>query len=99
MAYVKPTTAQDAHSVVDGKDKPFGVAVQSTPGGFGVINPNTGDFEVLDALPLNRASVQEAVERGTGLDVGVDDALTAAEIASSAVIDTDSVGGDIVDLT
>ena len=95
MAYVKPRTDQSGHSFVDGVDKPFGVAVEASKGGFGVVNPHTGIFEVLDALPLGRASVQLAVEAGSTVDFATVDYVTATEVDASTVLDSDLITVDL----
>jgi hypothetical protein len=95
MAYVKPRTDQTGHSSVDGKDVAFGTDVEATAGGFGVVNPHTNTFEVLDALPLGRQSVQLAVEAGSTEDFATLDYITAVEADALA----DSEVGVISDLT
>lgn len=95
MAYVLPSTAQDGHSSVDGVDKPFGVAVEASKGGFGVVNPHTGIFEVLDALPLGRQSAQLAVEAGSTVDFATFDFVTGTEVDASAVLDSEIITVDL----
>lgn len=95
MPYVKPSTAQDGHSSVDGVDKPFGVAVEASAGGFGVVNPHTGIFEVLDALPLGRASIQNAVEAGSTVDFATVDYVTATEVDASTALDSELITTDL----
>lgn len=64
MAFVPQRTDATKHGVVDGVYPAFGTSLQVSRGGFGVINPD-GTFEVLDALPLDRARIQRSVERGS----------------------------------
>ena len=101
MSFVQTRTDQTKYSAVDGKVDAFGVAVEASAGGFGIKRTVKGvsTFEVLDALPLNRAAVQLAVEAGsarvagtvggaaagfTAIDFATVDQLTAAEAAASA---------------
>lgn len=95
MPYVKPRTDQTGHSSVDGKDVPFATAVEATAGGFGVVNPHTNTFEVLDAVPLGRQSVQLAIEAGSTEDFATIDYVTPTEADALA----DSEVGLITDLT
>ena len=93
MAYVKPGTSTDLYGhpgssaddylAVDGKAIPLGTAVQASNAGYGVIDPSTGTFEVLDALPLGRQAAQLAIESASTVDFATEDFLTAAEITAS----------------
>lgn len=62
--FVPTRTDSDAYAAVDGVNVTYNTAVEATIGGFGVVQPN-GTLEILDALPLGRASVQSAVEAGS----------------------------------
>jgi hypothetical protein len=121
MAFVQTRTDQTKYSAVDGvvgeagtaaatasATGTFGSAVQASKGGFGVIDPYTGTFEVLDALPLGKQSVQLAVEAGsaavaatvgggaagfTAIDFATQDLLTTAEIDALGDGAVDGVAG------
>ena len=111
MTYVPVRTDSDAYSAVDGAADAFGVAVEASAGGFGIRRTVKGveTFEVLDAMPLNRAAVQEAVEAGSALTHGTTaagfaaidfasaDLLTQAEVnAADGGIDSDAASaGDL----
>ena len=105
MAYVKPGTkvssvgpaasSDSDYLAVDGKGIPFNTAVEATIGGFGVVDPNTGDFEVLDALPLGRQAAQLAVEAGSNVDFATVDYVTGTEVDSSAVLDSEIITSDL----
>lgn len=110
MTYVPVRTDQTDYGQVDGKSDAFGVTVEAGAGGFGIRRTIKGveTFEVLDAMPLNRAATQEAVERGADLtpgttaagfadvDFATQDLLTTAETASAAGIkDGEASAGDL----
>lgn len=106
MPYVKPGTnisqtgpAQSSDSdylAVDGVSVTFGTAVQASNAGFGVVDPNTGTFEVLDALPLGRQSTQLSIEAGSDIDFASNvDFLTAGEIAASTGKIKEGAGSDL----
>ena len=95
MAYVKPRTDQTGHSSVDGVSPTFATAVQASNAGFGVVDPNTGTFEVLDALPLGRQAAQLAVEAGSTVDFATEDFLTDAEVGASARKIKEGAGSDL----
>ena len=90
MAYVKPGTATNSEAIaVDGVVPPHATAVEVSKAGFGVVDPYTGTFEVLDALPLGRQNIQLSVEAGsatapTVVNFATEDFLTNAEIGASA---------------
>lgn len=100
MTFVPTRTDQTKYSATDGKDVAFGTTVEAGAGGFGVRRTVKGVevFEVLDAMPLNRAATQNSVEAGSALtpgttaagfaaiDMGAQDLLTTAEVASAAGI-------------
>ena len=100
MTFVPTRTDQTKYSEVDGKSDAFGVTVEAGAGGFGIRRTIKGveTFEVLDAMPLNRAATQEAVERGADLtpgttaagfadvDFATQNLLTSAEAASATGI-------------
>lgn len=73
-----------------------GAAVQATKAGFGVVDPYTGEIEILDALPLGRAAVQLKVE-GSANDVNfaTQDFLTATEVDASTVLDSEFITADL----
>lgn len=97
MGYILQTTASTTNAAaVDGKNTAFGTALKASSGGFGVITTAKGQqvFEVLDALPLNRAAVKASVETGTvapgyvlanTLSGGEDTALADSRFVSPAV--------------
>lgn len=97
MGYILQTTASTTNAAaVDGKNTAFGTALKASSGGFGVITTAKGQqvFEVLDALPLNRAAVKASVETGTvaagyvlanTLSGGEDAALADTKYVSPAV--------------
>ena len=95
MPYVKPRTDQTGHSHVDGVSPTFATAVQASNAGYGVVDPNTGTFEVLDALPLGRQVTQLAVESGSTVDFATEDFLTTAEITGSAGKIKEGPGSDL----
>lgn len=100
MTYVLARTDNTKYSATDGVDVPFGTAVEAGAGGFGVRRTVKGVevFEVLDAMPLNRAATQLAVEAGstpspsaaaagfTAVNFAIQNELTSAEVASAAGI-------------
>jgi len=68
MGYIlQETDGTSNATAVDGKNTAFGTALKASSGGFGVITTAKGQqvFEVLDALPLNRAAVKASVETGS----------------------------------
>ena len=67
MSYLKPTTA-GKNANTDGKNPKTGSDIHVTQAGFGVVQEN-GYFEVLDALPVNVASVQDAIKTGVTKEV------------------------------
>lgn len=106
MAYVKPGTSASnvgtAHSsdsdylAIDGVAVPFNTAVQATNAGFGVIDLNTGTFEVLDAIPLGRQAAQIAIETASDINFASNvDFLDAAEITASAGKIKEGAGADL----
>jgi len=100
MTYVPVRTDQTKYSAVDGKDVAFATDVEAGAGGFGVRHTVKGVevFEVLDAMPLNRAATQVAVEAGADLtpgttaagfadvDFATQNLLTTAEVTAAAGI-------------
>lgn len=74
MSFVPTRTDESKYAAVDGKAVAFGTTVEASAAGFGVKTTVKGKevFEVLDALPLNRASVQVAVEAGSAALVDSD---------------------------
>lgn len=110
MAFVPTRTDQTKYSAVDGVFPAFGTAVEATTGGFGVLRPD-GTFEILDALPLGRASVQAAVEAGsaalvaavdsgagfTAIDFATQDYVTVAEVGDSDkyILDSEYITSDL----
>ena len=105
MPYVKPGTTVSSvgpadssdsdYLAVDGVSPTFGTAVQASNAGYGVIDPNTGTFEVLDALPLGRQAAQLAVEAGSQIDFATEDFLTTAEITASSGKIKEGAGSDL----
>ena len=110
MTYVPVRTDQTDYGQVDGASDAFGVTVEAGAGGFGIRRTVKGveTFEVLDAMPLNRAATQEAVERGADLtpgttaagfadiDFATQDFLTAGEVTAAAGIkDGEASAGDL----
>jgi hypothetical protein len=112
MAFVPTRTDATKYGSVDGVFPAFGTAIEATKGGFGVKRPD-GTFEILDALPLGRASVQLAVEAGSAataamvgpaaagfvaIDFATADYVTAAEVGANA---KDGLDSDLIttDLT
>ena len=111
MAYVKPGTTENL-GIDQIQPKPgTGAAtislsglttepVQVTKNGFGIRDPYTGTIEILDAMPLGRASVQEAVELGslaaiTPVDFATEDYLTETEIDDLVARDSDLATSDL----
>lgn len=110
MAFVPTRTDASKYSAVDGKFPAHGTPVEVTKGGFGVRRAD-GTFEILDALPLGRASVQLAVELGSLKTVAITDSdagftainfatanyVTAAEVGDSDlyIIDSDFITSDL----
>ena len=99
MSYVKPRTDQTGHSHIDGVVPAFAATVEAGAGGYGVRRTVKGVeiFEVLDAMPLNRAATQEAVEAGStsaksvqsgvaAVDFATENFLTSAEATAAAGI-------------
>ena len=110
MTFVPTRTDQTKYSATDGVDVPFGTALEAGAGGFGVRRTVKGVqvFEVLDAMPLNRAATQLAVEAGSALtpgttaagfaavDFAAQDQLTAAEATAAAGIKSgEALSGDL----
>lgn len=95
MAYVKPRTDQTGHSHVDGVSPTFATDVQASNAGYGVIDPNTGTFEVLDALPLGRQVTQLSIESASTVDFATEDFLTTAEIAAASGKIKEGAGADL----
>ena len=110
MTFVPTRTDQTKYSATDGTDVAFGTAVEAGAGGFGVRRTVKGVevFEVLDAMPLNRAATQNAVEAGSALTPGTTAAgfaavdfasqnlLTGAEATAAAGIkDGEASAGDL----
>ena len=69
--------------------------IQVTAGGFGVLDPYTGTIEILDALPLGRAAVQESIERGSTVDFATEDFLTETEVDTLVAKDSDLITSDL----
>lgn len=67
MTFVPLRTDSDAYAPIDGKGDAFRTPIEATAEGFGIKRTVKGidTFEVLDAMPLRRASVQAAVETGS----------------------------------
>jgi len=99
MTYRAPTTDSDGHSHIDGVTPDFKTTVEAGAGGFGIRKTVKGVevFEVLDAMPLNRAATQKAVEAGsssakasqsgvTAVDFATQNFLTGAEATAAAGI-------------
>jgi hypothetical protein len=99
MAFVPTRTDETKHSSVDGKFPAFNTAVEVSKGGFGVKRAD-GTFEILDALPLGRARIQLAVERGSQKTVAVTDSdagFTAINFATANYITAAEVGANAKD--
>ena len=110
MAFVPTRTDETKYSSVDGKFPTFNANVEVTKGGFGVRRPD-GTFEILDALPLGRQSIQLAVEAGSAataamvgpaaagfvaIDFATANFVTATEIDSDGgVTDSDFITSDL----
>ena len=101
MTYVPVRTDQTKYGQVEGvAPNSFGATVEAGAGGFGIRTTVKGVevFEVLDAMPLNRAATQVAVEAGSALtpgttaagfaavDMASQDLLTTAEVTAAAGI-------------
>lgn len=84
MTYVIPdTSGNNNQTCIDGKGVAFGAAVQASAAGFGVTGTDgTNTHEILDAMPLGRAAVQESVEAASTVDFATQDFLTTVEIAA-----------------
>ena len=111
MAYVKPGTTENLGIDQIQPDLGTGAAgisisgqtlepIQVSKAGFGIIDPYTGTFEVLDALPLGRAAAQVSVEKGsaaavTTVDFATEDFLTAGEASALPAVDNDLVTSDL----
>ena len=110
MTFVPTRTDQTKYSATDGVDVPFGTAVEAGAGGFGVRRTVKGVqvFEVLDAMPLNRAATQRKVEAGsvlrpgttaagfTAIDFATQNQLTAAEAtAARGIKNGEALAGDL----
>lgn len=110
MTYIPVRTDQTDYGQVDGTTDAFGVTVEAGAGGFGIKRTVKGvdTFEVLDAMPLNRAATQNAVEAGSALtpgttaagfaavDFAAQDLLTTVEAAAAAGIkDGEASAGDL----
>ena len=110
MTFVPTRTDQTKYGQVDGKGDAFGATVEAGAGGFGIQRTVKGvvTFEVLDAMPLNRAATQVAVENGADLtpgttaagfadiDFATQDFLTAGEATAAAGIkDGEASAGDL----
>ena len=100
MPYVIPITdGEDGNTSVDGKTIPhsqtvimpvvISTPVQASAAGFGVLDPHTGYFEVLDALPLKRQSVQNSIQRSSSVNFTIVDYLTGDEIRASQYLDSE----------
>jgi hypothetical protein len=110
MAFVPTRSDRTKYSSVDGKFPAFNTNVEVTKGGFGVRRPD-GTFEILDALPLGRASAQLSVERGstataamagpaaagfTAINFATANFVTASEIDSDGrLLDSDFITSDL----
>jgi hypothetical protein len=99
MTFVPTRTDSDAYSAVDGVDVAFGTPVEATAGGFGVKNTVKGidTVEILDALPLNRASVQKAVEAGSAALAATPGGAAAGFTAIDFSVNVDYVDDTEVD--
>ena len=111
MTFVPTRTDSDAYASVDGVNVKFNTPVEATIGGFGVVQPN-GTLEILDALPLGRASVQTAVEAGsaalaatvggaaagfTAIDFSVNvDYVDATEVDANPALDSEVITSALV---
>ena len=86
MTYVIPdASGTNDQTAIDGKGVAFGAAVQASAAGFGVTGTDgTNTHEILDALPLGRASTQNSIEAGSTVDFATQDLLTSVEIAALA---------------
>ena len=111
MTYVPVRTDQTKYGEVEGvAPNSFGATVEAGAGGFGIRTTVKGVevFEVLDAMPLNRAATQNSVEAGSALTPGTtaagfaavdfasQDLLTSVETAAAAGIkDGEASAGDL----
>lgn len=114
MTFVPLRTDSDAYAPIDGKGDAFNTPVEATAEGFGIKRTVKGieTFEVLDAMPLNRASVQAAVEAGstataahpgpaaagfTAIDFSVNvDYVDETEVDDSPALDSDQITSALV---
>ena len=90
MSYVKPRTDQTGHAGVDGVVPAFGATVEAGAGGYGVRRTVKGVeiFEVLDAMPLNRAATQTAIEAGSTSADSVQSGVAAVDFATENFLTT-----------
>lgn len=91
----------NVYAAVDNTIIPADTPVQARADGFGVVDPITGQFEVLDAIPLRRRSAQLAVETGSAGRADIDfssvDYYTEAEGNDSDLVTQDNTNAPAED--
>ena len=99
MSYIKPSTTAKHNSTdsdylaIDLEVYPRGTPVKATRAGLGVVDPNTGFYEVLDAIPLSKEAALTPVEEAYANTNSQIDYYTGAEITA----ENDARGRQIMD--